>query len=236
MQRRCVFALSSTSSPACLFVAQLRGQYETKFKSKRWYMCIFHFLLDLAITNCFIVFKASYEGRPPRPQPKTHKEFRLQLVKELLEHAEQLRARHNAQQVPGVAPGRGPAPPPSPPATRAQVRVRARVAAADAGDESGFDSDLDSDAGPSREAASEYAPRSFGTGRPSRFKRGAPLPLDRFSVHLPLRLPADTKRACDLCGNSRATVVCTCGYRLCLTVDNPCYAKFHDSTWKPMES
>ena len=59
---------------------QLRGYYRCRSRSRKFYKYIFFFLLDVAITNAYILMKSS-----GRPCPfKDFKTFRLQLAKELI--------------------------------------------------------------------------------------------------------------------------------------------------------
>ena len=59
---------------------QLRGYYRCRSRSRKVYKYIFFFLLDVAITNAYILLKSS-----GRPCPfKDFKSFRLQLAKELI--------------------------------------------------------------------------------------------------------------------------------------------------------
>ena len=59
---------------------QLRGYYRCRSRSRKFYKYIFFFLLDVAITNAYILMKSS-----GRPCPfKDFKSFRLQLAKELI--------------------------------------------------------------------------------------------------------------------------------------------------------
>lgn len=58
---------------------QLRGYYSCRTKSRKFYKYIYHFLLDVTITNSFILYKHFH----PNPQYKTIREFRLQLAREL---------------------------------------------------------------------------------------------------------------------------------------------------------
>ncbi len=61
---------------------QLRGYYKCRVKSRKFYKYIFYFLLDVAITNSFVL----QQGWSPRPRPrnaiKTIKAFHLQLAQE----------------------------------------------------------------------------------------------------------------------------------------------------------
>ena len=57
---------------------QLRGYYRCRSKSRKFYKYIFFFLFDVAITNAYLLLKAS--GSCPF---KDFKSFRLQLAKEL---------------------------------------------------------------------------------------------------------------------------------------------------------
>ena len=59
---------------------QLCGYYHCRSRSRKFYKYIFFFLLDVAITNTYILMKSS-----GRPCPfKDFKSFRLQLAKELV--------------------------------------------------------------------------------------------------------------------------------------------------------
>ena len=57
---------------------QLRGYYRCRSRSRKFYKYVFYFLLDVAITNAYILMKSS--GR----SFKDFKSFRLQLAKDLI--------------------------------------------------------------------------------------------------------------------------------------------------------
>ena len=59
---------------------QLRGYYHCRVKSRKFYKYIFYFLLDVTITNAFILYKNFCSS----PTFNTVKKFRLQLAKELI--------------------------------------------------------------------------------------------------------------------------------------------------------
>lgn len=59
---------------------QLRGYYSCCTKSRKFYKYIYHFLLDVTITNCFILHKHFH----PNPRYKSIREFRLQFARELI--------------------------------------------------------------------------------------------------------------------------------------------------------
>ena len=59
---------------------QLRGYYSCRTKSRKFYKYIFTFLLDVAITNAFILMKHYCPSCPF----SNMKSFRLQLAKELM--------------------------------------------------------------------------------------------------------------------------------------------------------
>lgn len=59
---------------------QFRGYYSCHMKSRKFYKYIFYFLLDVAITNAFILYK----HHTTSPKYKTIKDFRVQLAKELI--------------------------------------------------------------------------------------------------------------------------------------------------------
>ena len=59
---------------------QLRGYYTCRTKSRKFCKYIYHFLLDMTITNSFILYKHFH----PSPQYKSIREFRLQLARELI--------------------------------------------------------------------------------------------------------------------------------------------------------
>ena len=59
---------------------QLRGYYRCRSKSRKFYKYVFYFLLDMAITNAFILMKNFTSSCPF----KDFKSFRLQLAKELI--------------------------------------------------------------------------------------------------------------------------------------------------------
>ena len=59
---------------------QLRGYYNCKVKSRKFYKYIFYFLLDVSITNAFILYKYFHSS----PTFNSIKKFRLQLARELI--------------------------------------------------------------------------------------------------------------------------------------------------------
>ena len=59
---------------------QLRGYYSCKVKSRKFYKYIFYFLLDVSITNAFILYKNFRFS----PTFNTIKKFCLQLARELI--------------------------------------------------------------------------------------------------------------------------------------------------------
>ena len=59
---------------------QLRGYYSCRTKSRKFYKYIFHFLLDVAITNAFVLYK-HYAACS---KYKNIRDFRVQLAKELI--------------------------------------------------------------------------------------------------------------------------------------------------------
>ena len=59
---------------------QLRGYYSCRYKSRKFYKYIFFFLLDVAITNAFILHKHFAVA----PKVKNVKEFRMKLAAELI--------------------------------------------------------------------------------------------------------------------------------------------------------
>ena len=60
---------------------QVCGYYSCRMKCRKFYKYIFHFLLDVAITNAFILQKHYCRADSPH---KTILEFRLKLAKELI--------------------------------------------------------------------------------------------------------------------------------------------------------
>ena len=58
---------------------ELRGYYNCKVKSRKFYKYIFYFLLDVSITNAFILYKNFCSSTF-----NTIKKFRLQLARELI--------------------------------------------------------------------------------------------------------------------------------------------------------
>ena len=58
---------------------QLRGYYGCRMKSRKFYKYIFYFLLDVTITNAFILYNYT-----SCPKYNTIKDFRVQLAKELI--------------------------------------------------------------------------------------------------------------------------------------------------------
>ena len=59
---------------------QLRGYYNCRTKSKKFYKYIYTFLLDVAITNAFILLKYFCPANPF----SNHKNFHIRLAKELV--------------------------------------------------------------------------------------------------------------------------------------------------------
>ena len=59
---------------------QLRGCYRCRTKSRKFYKYIFYFLLDVAITNAFILIK----NHTSKGSKMTIKDFRLELASELI--------------------------------------------------------------------------------------------------------------------------------------------------------
>ena len=59
---------------------QLRGYYRCRTKSRKFYKYIFYFLLDVAITNAFILMK----NHTSKGSKMTIKDFRLELASELI--------------------------------------------------------------------------------------------------------------------------------------------------------
>ena len=59
---------------------QLRGYYNCRVKSRKFYKYIFYFLFDVAITNAFILYKNFRSS----PTYTTIKKFRMQLARELI--------------------------------------------------------------------------------------------------------------------------------------------------------
>ena len=59
---------------------QLRSYYSCRTKSRKFYKYIFYFLLDVAITNAFVLYK----GYAANPKHGTILDFRVQLAKELI--------------------------------------------------------------------------------------------------------------------------------------------------------
>ena len=59
---------------------QLRGYYSCRTKSRKFYKYIFYFLLDVAITNAFVLYK-HYAACS---KYKTIRDFRVQLAKDLI--------------------------------------------------------------------------------------------------------------------------------------------------------
>ena len=60
---------------------RVRGYYSCRTKCRKFYKYIFHFLLDVAITNAYILQKGYHSSAPF----KTIKEFQLQLASELID-------------------------------------------------------------------------------------------------------------------------------------------------------
>ena len=67
---------------------QLRNAYSCSRKSAhKWYMCLFWFFLETSIINAFILMQESPNHTPARNRTQrklAHREFRLQLAKELI--------------------------------------------------------------------------------------------------------------------------------------------------------
>ena len=159
---------------------QFRAAYGTHTKSKRWYLCIFYYCLDLAIANAFALFRLAHP-RPARKRGFTQLDFRMDLVEQLLVAAGRLRTE--ARQVPLPSDS---------------IRI------------------------------GTPPPRAQNLRGPYR-RVGDPLPPERHQgQHWPDRLPASSRHSCDMCGAGRATVVCSCGFYLCLKHDRNCWRVFHD--------
>ncbi len=63
---------------------QLRGYYKCRVKSRKFYKYIFYFLLDVAITNSFVLQLGWSPRAGPHNAIKTIKAFHLQLAQELI--------------------------------------------------------------------------------------------------------------------------------------------------------
>ena len=58
---------------------QMRGYYECRKRSRKFYKYIYHFLFDVTVTNCFILHKHFGHG-----MKMSLKEFRLKLASQLI--------------------------------------------------------------------------------------------------------------------------------------------------------
>ena len=69
---------------------QMRTEYVTTRMSKRWWLYIFYFLVDLAIANAFALFRESYnhaiKTKTGKDKERTMLEFRMALVKQLVQN------------------------------------------------------------------------------------------------------------------------------------------------------
>ena len=77
------FRALKLSSPIIILWGRLIvviSYYSCPTKSRKLYQYIFYFLLDVAITNAFVLFK-DYAGSP---KEKTIQDFRVKLAKELI--------------------------------------------------------------------------------------------------------------------------------------------------------
>ena len=63
-----------------IIVVQRRAAYRVQQLAKRWYLCLFYWMLDVAIINAFIVSRLYKDSRDLRNQLN----FRLELIQELL--------------------------------------------------------------------------------------------------------------------------------------------------------
>uniref|UniRef100_A0A3Q1HBI0 Uncharacterized protein n=1 Tax=Anabas testudineus TaxID=64144 RepID=A0A3Q1HBI0_ANATE len=68
----------------------LCGSYSIRHKTTKWYKTLFYHFVDIAVTNSYFLHKELFKFNqgPTQKKPLTHKTFREQLVKELLEFAE----------------------------------------------------------------------------------------------------------------------------------------------------
>uniref|UniRef100_A0A8C2ZV82 PiggyBac transposable element-derived protein domain-containing protein n=2 Tax=Cyclopterus lumpus TaxID=8103 RepID=A0A8C2ZV82_CYCLU len=73
----------------------LIGFYSVRHKTMRWYKTFFYHFVDIAVANSYLLHKELWKLRPDPTQTKTltHKFFREQLAKEMLEFAGGLAAR-----------------------------------------------------------------------------------------------------------------------------------------------
>ena len=70
---------------------QSRGYYHCRIKSRKFYKYIYYFLIDVTITNAFILYRG-WSGATEI----TIKQFRIQLAKELIgEYCSRYRAEYN---------------------------------------------------------------------------------------------------------------------------------------------
>jgi hypothetical protein len=67
---------------------QLRNEYPTYRKSKKWWHSLFWFLVDISICNLFILMKESMfhqmKTKSGKAKPRTMLSFRMQLAKQLI--------------------------------------------------------------------------------------------------------------------------------------------------------
>ena len=68
----------------------MRTEDVTTRMSKRWWLYIFYFLVDLAIANAFALFRESYnhviKTKTGKDKERTMLEFRMALVKQLVQN------------------------------------------------------------------------------------------------------------------------------------------------------
>ncbi|XP_068567600.1 piggyBac transposable element-derived protein 4-like [Cebidichthys violaceus] len=68
----------------------LIGSYTVHHKTMKWYKTFFYHFMDIAVVNSFLLHKELFKLRqdPTQTKPFTHKTFREQLAKEMLEFGE----------------------------------------------------------------------------------------------------------------------------------------------------
>lgn len=63
---------------------QLHSCYNISWKSRRWWVKLFYYLVDASIVNSYILYKTTISRHDPHQKPKSHLTFRSILVTELL--------------------------------------------------------------------------------------------------------------------------------------------------------
>lgn len=76
---------------------QFHSFYNISWKSRRWWMKIFYYLLDASIVNSYILYKVTSDLHDPKSSKLTHLQFRSALANQLI-------ADYTSRKQPGVRP------------------------------------------------------------------------------------------------------------------------------------